>query len=138
MTKLKVNENIYDASFDTFVGDEDLIDLKFVKAYMELISYHPIKQKTPADPASGRAVYFDALRTALKRFQQADCLGEFGSVASFIQCFDLAVLDHALLTAGFSEEDVRQVAFEQELLESQEAKDVFQQVAEEIEKHLRH
>jgi hypothetical protein len=69
MEKLKVDEKIYEVSFETFVGDEQVIDLKFVKAYMELISYHPIKQKTPADPVTGRSVYFTALETALKRFQ---------------------------------------------------------------------
>lgn len=46
------------------------------------------------------------------------------------------MLDQALFASGFSEEDVRQVAFEQELLESKEAKDVFSLVAKEIEKHL--
>jgi hypothetical protein len=43
MDKLQVNDKIYEVSFETYVGDETVIDLKFVKAYMELISYHPIK-----------------------------------------------------------------------------------------------
>jgi hypothetical protein len=121
MAKLKVDSKIYEMSFEHYVGDESTIDLKFVKSNLELISYHPIKQKTPADPATGRKVYIDALNNTLKRFQEKDTRGQFKSVSAFIHCFDMAVLDMALYSAGFQEEDVRQVTFEQELLESKEA-----------------
>lgn len=65
-------------SFEQYVGDETTIDLKFVKANMELISYHPIKQKTPADPATGKKVFFDALNATMERFQGTK--GAFTSV----------------------------------------------------------
>lgn len=84
-----------------------MIDLSFVKAHLELLSYHPVKQQTPIDPQSGRAHYFGALKGALQRFQKADTVGAFPSVALFIQCFDQAVLDYALFQSGLAEEDVR-------------------------------
>lgn len=50
ITKLNINDKIYEVSFESFVGDEETIDLSFVKAHMELLSYHPVKQQTPTDP----------------------------------------------------------------------------------------
>jgi hypothetical protein len=58
------------------VGDEQTIDLKFVKTNLELISYHPIKQKTPSDPLNGKQVYLNALNATLKRFT-SDTKGKF-------------------------------------------------------------
>ena len=63
--KLNINDKIYEVSFESFVGDEEVIDLSFVKAHMELLSYHPVKQQTPTDPQTGRAQYFASLKGAL-------------------------------------------------------------------------
>lgn len=46
------------------------------------------------------------------------------------------MLDYALFHSGLAEEDVRQTAFELDLLQAEEAKDVFAKVAAEIVKHL--
>jgi hypothetical protein len=43
--KLNINDKIYEVSFESFVGDEENIDLIFVKAHMDLLSYHPFKSQ---------------------------------------------------------------------------------------------
>lgn len=51
LKKLKVDDKIYELSYETFVGDESVIDLNFVKASIELISCHHIKSRPSTDAA---------------------------------------------------------------------------------------
>lgn len=109
--------------------------MKFVKAQMELASYHPIMavQKQEEDK---RQIYFECMTKTLERFQKKDTLGAFNSVSQFIHCFDLALLDYAYVNHGYLEEDIRELVYEHELIDSKEACDVFAQMAIEICKHL--
>jgi len=97
MKKVKVNEKIYECSFENFVGDEQgEIDAAFVKNYTFLNNFHPIKNQVSKNQEEGSALYFKCLDGALARFAKKDTLGNFKSVAQFMHCFDLAILDFAL------------------------------------------
>ena len=49
------------------MGDEENIDLSFVKAHMDLLSYHPFKSQL-SDVYAAKEAYFNALNGSLKRF----------------------------------------------------------------------
>ena len=137
LKKVKVNEKIYECSFENFVGDEQGdIDAKFVKNYTFLNNFHPIKNQVSKNQAEGSELYFKCLNGALTRFAKKDTLGNFKSVAQFMYCFDYAIIDFALAEHGLTEADVRALAFDHELIESKEAVAIFEKVAVEINKHL--
>lgn len=50
----------------------------------------------------------------------------------------MAVLDYAFVNHKLHEEDLRQIVFDQELIESKEAIEVFEKMAIELNKHLEH
>lgn len=43
LTEAKVSNDIYSASYDNHVGEESHIDRAFVKNFMEIMYFHPIK-----------------------------------------------------------------------------------------------
>lgn len=142
LSRLKVNENIFDHSSEYYIGDEQkAIDLNYVLNTMNQLSLYNIESPTPLDDEREKAIveaYNNALKRVLERFQKRDTLGVFKSIKQYIYCFDQAVLDSLLAVDNVSEMDARQVVEKHNMLYSDFAKDVFTKVAEEIEYHLSH
>ena len=140
LSKLKVNEDIFDHSSEHYIGDEQkTIDLNYVLNTMNQLSLYNIESPTPLDDQREKAIveaYNNALKRVLERFQKRDTLGVFKGIKQYIYCFDQAVLDSLLAVDNVSEMDARQVVDKHNLLYSDCAKDVFTKVAEEIEYHL--
>ena len=107
---IKVSSSIIEASFEEHVGSENNVDAAYARRYLELLTFHPFKNKKKFDQSEATFIYKDVMQDVISRFERSDTKGKFSSVQVFMKCLDLASIDIAFLR-DVDEADFRAAAF---------------------------
>jgi len=133
---VKVRSKCLEASFEEHVGDENSINMQFVKNHMEILNFYPMKNEKSYSKEEALELYTSILSKVMDRFEKPDTPGKFTSVLSFIKCFDQVCVDFAKVDKELSEADFRALVHDSDLLEETQVDELFVRVAKEINKHL--
>ena len=108
---VKISKLVLENSYEEYIGDEQTIDLNFIKNSMTQFYIHPIKNKMSKSEEDATKLYKEIMQTTLDRFSQDDILGKFDEFGLYFQCFDQASVDIAI-SKGLTEADFRALILE--------------------------